>query len=91
MFLSYGSSIEDGFEFLQRRWANVPVQPNFGGHDPIIGQNGGAPDRKRFIDFPTAKGPVRIAFSEEWVTPTGGGYFFAPAITVIRTVLAADT
>jgi Dyp-type peroxidase family len=88
MFLSYGSSIEDQFEFIQRRWSNVPVQPNPGGHDPILGQNGGGTDRKRFIDFPTSGGPVRISFKEEWVTPTGGGYFFAPAISAIRNVLA---
>ncbi len=37
MFLSYGSSIEDQFEFVQRRWCNIPVQPNSGGHDPIVG------------------------------------------------------
>jgi Dyp-type peroxidase family len=88
MFLSYGSSIEDQFEFLQRRWSNVPVQPNAGGHDPIIGQNGGSADRARFIEFPLKDSSIRINFKEEWVTPTGGGYFFAPAITVIRTVLA---
>lgn len=88
MFLSYGSSIEDQFEFLQRRWSNSAVQPNLGGNDPIIGQNGGTGDRRRFIDFPGAKGTQRIQFTTEWVTATGGGYFFAPTISVIRNVLA---
>ncbi len=88
MFLSYGSTIEDQFEFLQRRWSNSRVQPNFGGHDPIIGQNGKQGSRVRVIDFPTGSGPVRLKFKEEWVTPTGGGYFFAPTISAIENVLS---
>lgn len=90
MFLSYQSSIEDQFEFLQRRWANSSVQPNFGGHDPIIGQEGGnrPGSRARFIDFPTPQGAVRIHFKPEWVTPTGGGYFFAPSISAIKNEFA---
>jgi Dyp-type peroxidase family len=89
MFLCYGGSIEDQFEFLQRRWSNSASQPNRGGFDPIIGQNGRQGSRVRFIDFPTAAGVVRIKVKDEWVTPTGGGYFFAPTISAIRDVLAA--
>lgn len=89
MFLSYAASIEDQFEFLQRRWANSPAQPNFGGHDPIIGQNGDHPARRRQIDVPTPKGVVTLDLTEDWVTPTGGGYFFAPTISAVRDVLAA--
>lgn len=89
MFLSYVGSIEDQFEFLQRRWANASTQPNVGGFDPVIGQNGRQGSRARFIDVPTPAGTVRLRMKHEWVTPTGGGYFFAPTLTAIRTVLAA--
>jgi Dyp-type peroxidase family len=87
MFISYGSTIEDQFEFLTRRWANSPIQPNFGGHDPIIGQSDRRGARERFIDFPTSGGTRRIEFNNEWVIPTGGGYFFAPPIAAIAGVL----
>lgn len=83
MFLSYQSNIEEQFEFLQRRWANSTIQPNLGGHDPIIGQADRYGNRERQIDFPTPGGPVRLTLDSEWVTPTGGGYFFAPAIGTI--------
>jgi Dyp-type peroxidase family len=89
MFLCYGASIEDQFEFLQRRWSNSGSQPNRGGFDPVIGQNGRQGSRVRFIDFPTPAGIVRIKMKDEWVTATGGGYFFAPTISAIRDVLAA--
>lgn len=87
MFVCYGSTIEDQFEFLTRRWANSPIQPNYGGHDPVIGQSDRRGNRTRFIDFPTADGPVRVVIKREWVVPTGGGYFFAPPIDAITDVL----
>jgi Dyp-type peroxidase family len=89
MFVCYGSTIEDQFELITRRWSNSPIQPNFGGHDPIIGQADRRGARERFIDVPTSGGPRRIKIEDEWVIPTGGGYFFAPPIEAIAGVLGA--
>jgi Dyp-type peroxidase family len=63
MFLAYGATIEDQFEFITRRWVNSALHPRFGGRDPIIGSD------------------------RPWVTPTGGGYFFAPPISAVANVL----
>jgi len=89
VFVSYGATIEDQFEFLTRRWANSAVQPNLGGHDPVIGQRDSRGARGRFIEFPGEGGPIRIPIRGEWVWPTGGGYFFAPPIGAITGVLGA--
>jgi len=89
MFLCYGGTIEDQFEFLIRRWANSAIHPNFGGHDPIIGQRDERGNRARFVDLPTSSGTVRANLKAEWITPTGGGYFFAPPIEALVDVLGA--
>lgn len=87
MFLCYQGSIEDQFEFLTRRWSNSTAQPNVGGHDPIIGQEGSQGARERFIVVPTSSKPKQVVLKNEWVTPTGGGYFFSPPIDAIAGVL----
>lgn len=89
MFLCYQGSIEDQFEFLTRRWSNSTVQPNVGGHDPVIGQGGSQGNRDRFIVVPTSPKPTTVKIKDEWVIPTGGGYFFAPPIEAIAGVLGA--
>ncbi|MDM0109061.1 Dyp-type peroxidase [Variovorax sp. J22R24] len=90
MFISYGATIEQQFEFLTRRWVNSPVQPNFGGHDPVIGQHDVRGVRDRFIDMPLPSGgSQRVQLCDEWVVATGGGYFFSPPIEAIAGVLAA--
>ncbi len=71
--------------------------PLAGGHDPIIGQNN-APgeDREReftiaFTEGSSHRRNERVktkdftdAGRRDWVIPTGGGYFFAPSIDVLK-------
>jgi len=87
MFLCYGATIEDQFEFLTRRWANSALQPNPGGQDPVIGQRDSRGDRTRYVEVPVADPPVRIAIERDFVVPTGGGYLFAPPISALTGVL----
>jgi Dyp-type peroxidase family len=91
LFLAYQTSIVDQFEFLQRRWANFlefdgVTQPGEfnAGHDPIIGRDTsqpGAPRRFRLrLDQPQADVVLELP---PWVQPSGGGYFFCPAIPAL--------
>lgn len=88
LFNAYMTSIEDQFEFLQRRWANDPTfptralsqqtdaAPTVDGLDPVLGDNE-AVARQRLGDQVADVIPP-LAFGG-FVTTTGALYAFAPS------------
>lgn len=64
------------------------------GHDPIIGQsNGENGDRTRsffirLVDDQGCSRSEKLFAPEDWVIPTGGGYFFTPSICALHQILS---
>jgi len=102
LFMSYQTSIPDQFEFLATRWMNRPDLPRNPsdhpeglGYDMVLGQEQDARLRTAYLRFPDAGGLADVEIGnaglavQDWVAATGGGYFFAPSISAMRTVLGA--
>ena len=89
-FICYQVSIAEQFEKLQQNWANNNGAPATGGHDLIIGQTStGVRSMDLAAIVPSQPGETTTA-PIQWVTPTGGGYFFAPSIHAIRDVICPE-
>ena len=91
LFLSYQTSIENQFEFLNTRWMGSRVNPRSpGGHDMVVGQNGhpGEGRRRVCVLFGSALQQTMLSTVTDFVVPTGGGYFFSPSISALRDTLS---
>ncbi|KAJ1300076.1 hypothetical protein OPQ81_002558 [Rhizoctonia solani] len=86
-FVSYQSSIKEGFQFIQVSWANntefpfrKQVTPGF---DPIVGQKNGASR----TTLGTTAG-FQLSLPRDFVISRGGEYFFSPSIKALKTKFA---
>ncbi|KAI1193587.1 hypothetical protein F5X97DRAFT_336665 [Nemania serpens] len=97
LFVCYQSNLGQGFQFMQKSWANEKTFPpktdavppvSVPGIDPIIGVGipremvGASPD-------PSAANQT-MDFTAKWVIPRGGEYFFSPSIPALRRTFAAE-
>jgi Dyp-type peroxidase family len=79
-FVCYQRSIRDQFEFIQHQWANQDSVPKPGdGVDPVASQS--SPERSFRLPG-GAIDPVRLP--KQWVTTTGGEYFFSPSVRALK-------
>jgi hypothetical protein len=87
MFVSYQTSIESQFVFLQTKWVNNASIPTTGrggsDHRPAPRER----PARTFTVVGSNGAPHDVAVDAEWVVPTGGGYFFSPSISTIANVL----
>jgi Dyp-type peroxidase family len=90
LFLSIQTSIEEQFEFLQARWMNDEARPKApSGNDMIVGQNAAARDGvRRATVFGKGLQTAEVRMPKQYVIATGGGYFFVPSLSALRTVIA---
>lgn len=92
LFACYQTSIRDQFEFLCSAWSNSAKRPRSpSGFDMIIGQNArpGAARARSCTLLGRDASPATLVTVTDFVTATGGGYFFSPSVSALETVLGS--
>ncbi|KAJ7154720.1 fungal peroxidase [Mycena filopes] len=86
-FVAYQSSLSNGFQFLQRVWANNANFVHSGvGVDPVIGALAGAQRVVAGLD-PTDSTKT-TTLTTDFVVSRGGEYFFVPSLSAIASKLS---
>jgi Dyp-type peroxidase family len=88
LFLAYQTSFKRQFLTLNSTWMNNPSAPEVTdeGYDILVGQNPGGDIRTARLRDPAGAPVATLATSDQWVIPTGGGFFFAPSISFLRSL-----
>jgi Dyp-type peroxidase family len=87
LFVCHQIDLEQQFEFIQQMFVNNPFFPKQDtqvpeGHgvDPIIGKRRG----REFVNFLQNGKFTKITGLKQWVTTTGGEYFFSPSLSALK-------
>lgn len=87
LFLAYQTSFKRQFNVLNTLWVNNSSAPEMTdeGFDLLISQNSG---RDRAAALRDSNGTVKATMNARtnWVIPTGGGFFFSPSVSFLRSL-----
>lgn len=82
LFMCLNASIERQFEFVQQTWVNSRVFHGLWDEDdPLL-----SPEQTRQFSVPTPEGRLKLKLSRRFVTYRGGGYFFVPGRSALRSL-----
>ncbi|KAK7059641.1 fungal peroxidase [Favolaschia claudopus] len=87
-FVAYQSNIGNGFQFLQKLWANnAGFVTGTTGFDPIIGANQGSARDVSGLDLTNLNRTITL--TTDFVVSRGGEYFFSPSLSALSTKFSA--